>query len=118
MPYRCRTERTFPVRRILLFILIAAALLGCGPDPAKQALLEQLVTTRSAITAGVTQITLRDREIALRTAAGLANDHLSDSQREAVNAAILAVSQARTEWSQSSAWISKHLVIVLVRVKL
>ena len=64
-----------PVRSILFFILIALSLVGCGPDPAKQALLEQLVTTQSAITAGVTQVTLRDREIGLRTAAGLANDH-------------------------------------------
>ena len=41
-------------------------------DRAEPALLEQLVTTRSAITAGVTCVTLREREIALRTAAEFA----------------------------------------------
>jgi hypothetical protein len=89
----------FPVHPMLVFILIALSLVGCGPDPAKQALLEQLVTTRSTITAGVTQMALRDREIALRTAAKLADDHLNGSQREAVDAAILAISEARTGWS-------------------
>jgi hypothetical protein len=88
-------------RPMLIFLFIALPLVGCGPDPAKQALLEQLVTTRSAITAGVTPVTLRDREIALRTAAGLANDRLSDSQRNNVTAAVRAISQARTAWSDA-----------------
>jgi site-specific recombinase XerD len=44
---------------------ISSALVGCGPDPAKQKLLEQLVTTRSAITAGVTPTVLRDRVMVL-----------------------------------------------------
>jgi hypothetical protein len=64
-------RRVLRVARFLILILTVSALAGCGPDPAKQALLEQLVTTQSAITAGVTHVTLRDREIALRTAAGL-----------------------------------------------
>ena len=72
---------------------------GCGPDPATQVLLEQLVTTRSAITVGVTLTSLRDREIALRTAAELAHDGLNGSQRDAVAAAILAISQATDDLS-------------------
>jgi hypothetical protein len=78
-------RRVLRVARFLILVVTASALAGCGPDPAKQALLEQLVTTRSAITAGVTQITLRDREIALRTAAELANDRLNGSQRHRHN---------------------------------
>jgi hypothetical protein len=100
--WRRSTRWVLSVRPIFICILIASALLGCGPDPTKQALLEQLVTTRSTITAGVTQMALRDREIALRTAAKLADDHLNVSQREAVGDAILAISEARTGWSNLS----------------
>jgi len=93
-------------RRVLhdaRFLIFISALVGCGPDPAKQALLEQLVTTRSAITAGVTQVTLREREIALRTAAEFANGRLNGSQHQAVADAIDAISQTRKEWSSEYA---------------
>ena len=96
-------------RRVLhdaRFLIFISALVGCGPDPAKQALLEQLVTTRSAITAGVTQVTLREREIALRTAAEFANGRLNGSQHQAVADAIDAISQTRKEWSSEYARIS------------
>jgi hypothetical protein len=89
-----------PVRTRFVFILVAIALVGCGPDPAKQALLEQLFTTRSAITVGVTLITLHDPEIALRTAAALANERLNERQRDAVAAAIDVISRVRTFWSK------------------
>jgi hypothetical protein len=94
-----------------IFILIAVALMiGRGPDPTKQALLEQLVTTQSTIIAGVMQITLRDREIALRTAAKLADDRLTDSQR---NAVIGAISQARAGWVDETDVVQRgeHVVV-------
>jgi hypothetical protein len=87
---------------ILILVLISPVLTGCGPDPAKQGLLEQLIATRSAITAGVTQITLRDREIALRTAAELAERRLSGAQQEAVATAVSAISQTRAVWSKAT----------------
>jgi uncharacterized membrane protein len=94
-------------RRVLhdaRFLIFISALVGCGPDPAKQALLEQLVTTQSAIAAGgVTQVTLREREIALRTAAEFANGRLNGSQHQAVADAIDAISQTRKEWSSEYA---------------
>jgi hypothetical protein len=97
------------VARFLSLILTVSALVGCGPDPAKQALLEQLVTTRSAITAGVTQVTLREREIALRTAAEFANDRLNGSQREAVASAISEISETRRKWSLWSVGVEGDL---------
>jgi hypothetical protein len=48
---------------------------------------------RSAITVGDTPVTLREREIALRTAAGVADDHLNRDQRDAVAAAVFAVGE-------------------------
>ena len=90
-----------PVGPMFTSILIALALVSCGPDSAKQALLEQLVTTQSTITVGVTPVTLREREIALRTAAALVNDHLKGGQRNAVADTILAISETQTLWSDA-----------------
>jgi hypothetical protein len=106
-------RRVLRVARFLILILTVSALASCGPDPAKQALLEQLVTTQSAITAGVTPATLRDREIALRTAAGLADDRLNDSQRDAVNAVVLAISQTRTAWSDPREMVRGEYVVIM-----
>jgi hypothetical protein len=63
--------------------------------------LEQLVTTQSAITAGVTLVTLRDREVALRSAVELASGHLSNDQITAVNDAIFAISKTREGWGEA-----------------
>lgn len=91
-------DRIGSLRQPLLSIFVAFGLWGCGPDPAKQALLEQLVTAQSAVAAGVTPAALRDREVALRTAAQLAAPHLNRDQIAAVNAAIFAISKTREGW--------------------
>jgi hypothetical protein len=102
-------RRVLRVARFLILILTVSTLAGCGPDPAKQALLEQLVTTQSAIAAGVTQVTLREREIALRAAAGLADDRLNGSQREAVASVISEIRETRRKWSLWSVGVEGDL---------
>jgi hypothetical protein len=77
---------------------IAMFMAACGPSPARQDLLKQLVGTKAAITTGLSMAALTERETQIRAAAELAERDLNVSQRQAVDAAIDAIAKTRAAW--------------------
>jgi len=77
---------------------IAMFMAACGPSPARQDLLKQLVGTKAAITTGLSMAALTEHETQIRAAAELAERDLNVSQRQAVDAAIDAIAKTRAAW--------------------
>jgi hypothetical protein len=71
---------------------------GAPTNTSQQELTKRLVTAKAAIETGLTIAQLGVEETQLRTAAELADGHLSENAQKAVADAIYAIHQTRSAW--------------------